>query len=233
VQQVNQSRNDIVKEFAVLAAKSPLEEQVSKKLDGDVARSITDIGGENEDGDNAMVNTADGVEVQNLSVRKMALELGSGSLMAIDELSTVQRKISRIEFNYHVVDYAAQWETDVTTKIDASLKVYKKLLKERNHYDTKVISLQNQIQRQESKGKELQPALVERLERNIVKRKNARESHEKDASKTVMLLQEAIEFGWKDLYPLLKVRSNVSSSFHYLSMIYMLTLFNFINNSAT
>ena len=202
-EKVNQSRTDLIREFAVLATNSPLQEQVSKQLDGDVVKSVQSLS-EGEGGVNSMVNTDEGVEVQNQSVRKMALELGSGSLKALDELSAVQRKISRIEFSYHVIDYATQWEKDVTEKIDVALKVYKKLKKERVHYEDKVLSLQNQIKRSESKGKEVQPALQERLERNIVKRKNARESHEKEASKTVMLLEEALAFGWKDLYPLLK-----------------------------
>lgn len=113
------------------------------------------------------------------------------------------------EFQEYVVDYATRWEDAVTRKVDKELKDVRKLQQNRLHYEKKVESLRKKVNSLDTKGKEIPADLVEKLGRNEQKLKDAWKTHEWNASRLCALIEQVVEYGWKDLVPL------VSNLFKY------------------
>lgn len=123
-------------------------------------------------------------------------------IIKLKELAEEQQNSRDAEFQESVLDYAMKWEECVTQKVDRELKEVKKLQQNRLHYEKKVDSMRKKVNGLDNKGKEISPELVEKLERNESKLKDAWETHELRASRLCALIEQVTHAGWKDLYPL-------------------------------
>jgi len=130
------------------------------------------------------------------------------SLAHINQAAAKEAKESAIDFHKKVVDYATEWESIVTTRIDDKLRDCKKLGQDRSHYEGKVDKLRQDINKTENSGREAPESKMEKLKRNEEKLKEAFEKHEELAGKTCVLIEEVVQSGWKDLYPLIKSTMN-------------------------
>lgn len=129
--------------------------------------------------------------------------LGESLVTHQDKLAAATQ-IATDHYQSAVVDYVTEWEAILTKKIETEVKYTHKLQKNLQHYETKVEKLRKQQTVKEEKGKPVQPAETEKLQRNETKLKESYEEYEAVATQTSHLLDEATRQGWKDLHPLLK-----------------------------
>ena len=129
--------------------------------------------------------------------------LGESLVTHQDKLAAATQ-VATDHYQSAVVDYVTEWEAILTKKIEGEVKYTQKLQKNLQHYETKVEKLRKQQAAKEEKGKPLQPAETEKLQRNETKLKESYEEYEAVATQTSHLLDEATRQGWKDLHPLLK-----------------------------
>lgn len=122
--------------------------------------------------------------------------------MKLQELAHAQHVARNQEYRQAILEYAFEWERVVTSKVDAELKQVKKLQQSRLHYEKKVEGLRRKVNALDSKGKELSLELIEKLKRNEEKLRDAWEVHEVRSSCLCALIEEVVQYGWKDLYPL-------------------------------
>ena len=123
-------------------------------------------------------------------------------LIKLQEVAHAQHESRNDEYQQCVLGYALEWEQVVTSKVDLELKQVKKLQQSRLHYEKKVEGLRKKVNTLDNKGKDLSPDLMEKLARNEQKLKDAWEVHEIRASRLCFLIEEVVQYGWKDLYPL-------------------------------
>lgn len=123
-------------------------------------------------------------------------------LLKLKELAKAQHGVRNEEYQQCILAYALEWEQVVTSKVDTELKQVKKLQQSRLHYEKKVEGLRRKVNTLDSKGKDLPPELMEKLVRNEQKLKDSWEVHEIRASSLCSLIEEVVQYGWKDLYPL-------------------------------
>jgi hypothetical protein len=126
------------------------------------------------------------------------------SFQCIQQLASAQGHVDTMEFQTHVLDYVAEWEKVITTRIDSEWKDVKKLAADRGHYENKVEVLRKKTNEMQAKGKVTPSATAEKLQRNEEKLKEAFEIYELAAGKLCVLIEEATTGGWRDLYPLVK-----------------------------
>lgn len=126
------------------------------------------------------------------------------SVMVMQKLGSAQVRASAQEFKDTILDYATEWETIVTKRIDRDLVEVKQLQRDRLHYENKVAALRRKVNTIETKGKTVPDATVEKLERNDKKLDIAHRGHEIKAAQLCVLIEEATNSGWKDLYPLVE-----------------------------
>ena len=124
------------------------------------------------------------------------------ALTATTEAVQRDEQVSAAEYQQHIVHYVTEWESAVTAKVDSEIKEVKKLQQFRLHYEKKVDGLRRKVVALDSRGKELPTDLVEKVDRNEQKLREAWEEHEKRASLLCTLIEEVTRNGWKDVYPL-------------------------------
>jgi hypothetical protein len=149
--------------------------------------------------------TAQGYEIQEQSVTSIAGDMiGTGSLVALAQLASTQATTNLLEYQRHVIDYAVEWDQVVTSRADKEIKEVNKLRQNRLHYEQKVDGLRDKVNVLEGKDKKVPQGTLDKLKRNEDKLKEAWESHETTSGRLVVLLEEAVVSGWKDLYPLVQ-----------------------------
>ena len=189
----------MVKELSILSDKTPLYNCIGTRLTQESLQSVESYGA----GATVTANAEDGYQLQQTSpVADVANEIGAGSLVSLQQLASMQARVNVLEYQQYVIDYAVEWEEIVTGRIDSQTKDVKKLQQDRLHYEKKVDALRTKVNNTERKGKETPVATMEKLQRNEEKLRDAWENHETAAGRLCVLMQEAIHFGWKDLYPL-------------------------------
>jgi hypothetical protein len=116
--------------------------------------------------------------------------------------SNVTAKYS-IKYRHDIIDYCVEWEVIVSTRVDKEADDTKKLREMFNHYHDKVDALRKKVNVQEIKGKSANNSLVEKLQRNEEKLDEASELYESSALPLCVLIEEVVQYGYKDLYPLI------------------------------
>ena len=127
-----------------------------------------------------------------------------------------------------IAQYCEDWESYVTSTVDAQLAENKKLHEHFNHYQQKVETLRkkeeaeaDKLQKKEEKKAEAAAAaspnqkaspvappkrpttkLAEKLERNESKLNSAWKTYENSSAALCNLMEEVMKQGWQDLYPL-------------------------------
>ena len=114
--------------------------------------------------------------------------------------SNVSAKNS-FKYKNDVMAYCIEWESVVSTRVDKDVLDIKKLREMFNHYQDKVDSLRKKVNGQETKGKSINAALSEKLQRNEEKLDEASGLYEASARPLCVLIEEVVQYGYKDLYP--------------------------------
>ena len=215
-QKMDQARFQVVKEFTNLARDTPLFEHVEQQvLDNNDAKPINNrVQQQQLDGkeSSSLATTPkQAFDIQNKSVTDILEEGRSGastsssSMLALEQVASLQSQMNLVEYQRHVIDYAVEWNDVVTSRIDKQLKQVTKLRQQYLHYDKKVHQLRHKINVLEQKGKKsTPPEVVSKLTRNEEKLSVAFASHQNMSGRLVVLMEQAVTFGWKDLYPLVK-----------------------------
>ena len=102
-----------------------------------------------------------------------------------------------------MVEYSIEWEKVIVARVSTSLKQAERLRLDQDHYKAKVISIQRDAAKVISRGKELDPKISEKLERNEEKLRNSQKEYETFTSDLCLLMKEVTEKSWKDLHPIL------------------------------
>jgi hypothetical protein len=96
------------------------------------------------------------------------------------------------EFQKHVIDYVTEWDSVISTRVDAGVKKSVVLRRELDHYESKVDHL---------KLKKIPDE--EKVDRNADKQAHARDDYENHVADMRTFLEEVTDRSWKDLIPLL------------------------------
>lgn len=114
--------------------------------------------------------------------------------------SNVSAKNS-FKYKNEVLAYCIEWEAVVSTRVDKDVQDIKKLREIFNHYQDKVDALRRKVNVQETKGKSINTPLSEKLQRNEEKLDEASGLYESSARPLCVLIEEVVQYGYKDLYP--------------------------------
>jgi hypothetical protein len=171
----------LLEDFSSLSKETPLHDYVGKMLDPDQTRSMT----ANE-------------------TQLLADDTGIKSFFSVNQ--TLSKHEQEMEAGYHeqVLDYITEWDISVTTKVDRAMMLHKKLEQDVLHYENKVARLRSKAHETEAKGRLLSSKQSARLNRNEMKLNDAWQIHELECGSLCNLFEEIAEYGWHELYPLVK-----------------------------
>ena len=113
-------------------------------------------------------------------------------------------KAGEEQYEKDILDYAKEWEKVAVTKVDAALKLYRRLEQDASHYEKKVATLRNKVDQMESKGKAVTKKQAAKLARNEEKLKDAWNIFEQESGAACNLIEEIIENAWRDVVPLVE-----------------------------
>jgi hypothetical protein len=175
---------------------TPLWDHVGKPLTPEQVAKIQNSGDD---------DTCENIESQSQSIMKVADEIGSGSLVAFQQLAAMQDKLDELDFRTRIIDYIDEWDDVVTTMGEMEIKDCSELSKRRIHYVNKVDRLRKKVNRIEQKGvREAPHQLQQKLERNENKLEKADSLFEEKSNDLAVVLTESVRRGWIDLYPLIR-----------------------------
>jgi hypothetical protein len=126
----------------------------------------------------------------------------SSFLSVFRNASRVSAKYS-LKYKNEIIEYITEWESVMSTRVDKDAQDTKKLREMFNHYQDKVDTLRSKINSQETKGKDITAAMSEKFQRNEEKLNEACELYEASARPLCILIEEVVQCGYKDLYPLI------------------------------
>mmetsp|Transcript_2439 Transcript_2439/g.4601 ORF Transcript_2439/g.4601 Transcript_2439/m.4601 type:complete len:758 (+) Transcript_2439:126-2399(+) len=105
----------------------------------------------------------------------------------------------------NLVNYLEEWESTISSRVNARYGEYVKFRKNLHHYIKKVNSLESEHKKLEEKNKPIKPKQEEKMERNVLKLSGARETHDSAGESLILLLDEIVHRSWKDVFPLIKM----------------------------
>jgi len=123
--------------------------------------------------------------------------------MGIHHSLSDRQKMYSERFLTHVVEYAIEWEKVIVARVSTSLKQAERLRLDQDHYRGKVDNIQRDAGKIISRGRDLDPKLSEKLERNEEKLRNSEKEYETFTSDLCLLMAEVTGKSWKDLHPIL------------------------------
>lgn len=106
-------------------------------------------------------------------------------------------------YESEILNYVAEWEDVVTSRVEKDSSEVEKLRKSYVHYQNKVDSLRKKVNTNESNGKETNEATAEKLKRNEDKLDDASKEFEDAARPLCILIEAVVREGWKDVFPLI------------------------------
>mmetsp|Transcript_13976 Transcript_13976/g.31070 ORF Transcript_13976/g.31070 Transcript_13976/m.31070 type:complete len:469 (-) Transcript_13976:615-2021(-) len=118
------------------------------------------------------------------------------------------RRLANVEqCQREMIDYVAQWDQVVTSRICAELRHVKKLQSTWVQYELKVKALKASVAKKQRKDKE--SVDLSKVTRNETKLRRAKKEYRNNLICTTILVEEITKRGWKDLVPLvLKMLQN-------------------------
>lgn len=126
------------------------------------------------------------------------------SLMTVYQAASKDVGAASSLFQNEILDYCIEWESVVSTRVDKEMIATNKLREHYNHYQTKVEGMRKKVNGQEAKGKDIAETVTEKLQRNEQKLVEASADFEGAAAPLCVLIEEVVQEGWKDLYPLIQ-----------------------------
>ena len=122
--------------------------------------------------------------------------------IVMDDLDRQTRKQAD-DFHKFAIDYVAEWEKVVTTRINADMKTTEQLRRDADHYTSKVESLQANVKKLQDNNKPVPDSTSEKLDRNETKLSEANRKYNDAAYDSYLLMEEMVDRSWRDLHPLL------------------------------
>ena len=111
------------------------------------------------------------------------------------------RRLANVEKSQReMIDYVAQWDQVVTTRVCAELRHVKKLQSTWLQYELKVQKLKASVAKKQKKEK--QNVDLSKITRNEAKLRRAKKEYRNNVICTTLLVEEIAQRGWKDLAPL-------------------------------
>jgi hypothetical protein len=179
-----------------MSKSTPIWDHVGKPLTPEQVEAIQNQGDE---------KSPESIELQSKSIMKVADDIGSGSLVAFQQLAAMQDRLDQMDYQAHVIDYVDEWDEIVTTLGDMEIKECSELSKRRNHYVHKVDRLRQRVNYIEQRGaRDAPPKLQQKLQRNEDKLERANDLFEAKSNDLAVVLTESVRRGWIDLYPLIR-----------------------------
>jgi hypothetical protein len=126
------------------------------------------------------------------------------SVLSVYQSASNEVEQANLKYQSEVLDYCVEWEAVVSARVDKEMAVSKKLRETYNHYLGKVDGLRKKVNSQESKGKGVGESVSEKVQRNEQKLVEASTEFEAAAGPLCTLLEEVVQQGWRDLYPLIQ-----------------------------
>ena len=113
----------------------------------------------------------------------------------------------------HILNYAVEWERILSTRISDWLRQSEKLRVDLDHYESKVQDLNLQINKTQSKGKNVSEKDIEKLKRNEAKFVQAKRDYEIFVNELCGYMEEVLDRGYRDLHPLLVKMAQFDGTF--------------------
>jgi hypothetical protein len=123
--------------------------------------------------------------------------------ISIHQSFAAQAKQSSVNYGTMVLDVVVQWESAVTSRINADLKTEEKLRLKIGRYQGKVDALRQKIDLTVSKGKTPKDDVNEKLSRDTHKLNESREQYHDFVVNLCTLMDEVVHRSWRDLQPVL------------------------------
>lgn len=134
----------------------------------------------------------------------LADDTGIKSFFSVNQVSSMHEQMTEAEYHEQVLDYTTEWDYIVTTTVEKAMMLHKKLEQDVLHYENKVARLRSKAHETEAKGRLLSSQQSERLNRNEMKLNDSWQIHELACGSLCNLFEEIAEYGWHELYPLVK-----------------------------
>eukprot|EP00585_Thalassiosira_rotula_P010850 CAMPEP_0196137856 /NCGR_PEP_ID=MMETSP0910-20130528/5702_1 /TAXON_ID=49265 /ORGANISM="Thalassiosira rotula, Strain GSO102" /LENGTH=590 /DNA_ID=CAMNT_0041398373 /DNA_START=24 /DNA_END=1796 /DNA_ORIENTATION=+ len=114
-----------------------------------------------------------------------------------------KNKMYSDKYTEHILTYAKEWESILSTRIAKHLKQAEKLRVDLDHYSKKVEDMNKSMNKTMSKGKSINDSGVDKIKRNEQKLIQARQEYDRFVNDLCGFIEEIMDRGWKDLHPLL------------------------------
>ena len=174
-------RRQMYDDLSLLSLDTPIEDHVAKKLEPELLDSTT---------------PEQAIDLADVTNTK--------SLASVSQIALLYEKAGEEQYEKDILDYAKEWEKVAVTKVDAALKLYRRLEQDASHYEKKVATLRNKVDQMESKGKAVTKKQAAKLARNEEKLKDAWNIFEQESGAACNLIEEIIENAWRDVVPLVE-----------------------------
>ena len=125
------------------------------------------------------------------------------SMSSIQDTMNAKTSSYAQKYQQFVIEYVAEWEKVVRTRIDAGIKKSEDLRRDLDHYQKKVEELRLQANKLMAKGKQVKSEAAEKLKRNEEKLLASKQTYNKVATDLCILMEEVTERSWRDLHPML------------------------------
>eukprot|EP00584_Thalassiosira_punctigera_P001487 CAMPEP_0172534060 /NCGR_PEP_ID=MMETSP1067-20121228/6561_1 /TAXON_ID=265564 ORGANISM="Thalassiosira punctigera, Strain Tpunct2005C2" /NCGR_SAMPLE_ID=MMETSP1067 /ASSEMBLY_ACC=CAM_ASM_000444 /LENGTH=612 /DNA_ID=CAMNT_0013318799 /DNA_START=141 /DNA_END=1979 /DNA_ORIENTATION=+ len=149
------------------------------------------------------VGTTDGGAEDPMTSEAVPHQNNPQSFAAIHLQLHKKQKMYSDKYAEHIITYAKEWESILSTRIKKHLAQAEKLRVDLDHYGKKVEDLNKSMNKTMSKGKSLGDASVDKVKRNEQKLVQARQEYDRFVNDLCGFIEEIIDRGWKDLHPLL------------------------------
>jgi hypothetical protein len=198
IAQLNKTRLEVAQQVAALSSGSPLEAicvgNPSNKAESESFSKGDELG----------VSRQTAFGTISVASKGTALEtLISHAYLEVHRTSNERSTMYTQRFKEHVLKYTVEWETSITSRIDAGLKELEKQRLDLEHYSRKFEALRLSANKLMSSGKTVPTATADKLKRNEMKLLHAKHNYEVYSSSFALLISEVTERCWKDLHPLL------------------------------
>lgn len=198
IAQLNKTRLEVAQQVAALSSGSPLEAicigNRSSKAEAESSSK----------GDELVVSRQTAFGSISVASKSTSLETAvSHAYLEVHRTSNERSAMYTQRFREHVLKYTVEWETSITSRIDAGLKELEKQRLDLEHYSRKFEALRLSANKLMSSGKTVPTATADKLKRNEMKLLHAKHNYEVYSSSFALLISEVTERCWKDLHPLL------------------------------
>ena len=107
------------------------------------------------------------------------------------------------KYEEFIINYAVEWERVLTERVQEDIRRTDNHKRDFDHYAKKVDSLRSAHDKLLMKGKVAKGEDIDRLQRNEIKLRTAETDYHKCSEDLLMLIDEVVNRGWKDLLPLI------------------------------